>query len=246
MRAGLWRLMSCTLLPAFPSLLCVPPSVGPPPLCHALSSTRRTGTRAQGVHAAGPDSHGGRRAGTGHGPGADSGGHLHHRGGPGGQCVCCGAGHHAGVGADGLAAVRAGLGTGVGRLCASTPGAGEGGREWELRGRREGGRIAWSAVLGRRARVLPASPARLPACSSGPKTRRPLRKRRILGSEPVDYLITPRILACMIATPVLNVLCFLMGAMAGGEGPACGAMEPIAWPSRLDPSRGTPSHPPPT
>lgn len=35
---------------------------------------------------------------------------------------------------------------------------------------------------------------------------------RMLGSDPTDYLISPRVLACMIALPVLNVMCFLMGA----------------------------------
>lgn len=34
---------------------------------------------------------------------------------------------------------------------------------------------------------------------------------RVLGTDPVDYLITPRVLACMIAGPILNVLCFCMG-----------------------------------
>lgn len=34
---------------------------------------------------------------------------------------------------------------------------------------------------------------------------------RVLGSDPVDYLITPRVLACMIALPILNLLCFCMG-----------------------------------
>jgi Permease MlaE len=28
----------------------------------------------------------------------------------------------------------------------------------------------------------------------------------------VDYLVTPRVAACMIAGPFLNVLCFTMGA----------------------------------
>lgn len=37
---------------------------------------------------------------------------------------------------------------------------------------------------------------------------------RVLGSDPVDYLITPRVLACMIAGPILNVLCFCMGMAA--------------------------------
>ena len=37
---------------------------------------------------------------------------------------------------------------------------------------------------------------------------------RVLGSDPVDYLITPRVLASMIAAPVLNLLCFTMGMAA--------------------------------
>ncbi|KAL6771073.1 TGD1 [Auxenochlorella protothecoides x Auxenochlorella symbiontica] len=37
---------------------------------------------------------------------------------------------------------------------------------------------------------------------------------RVLGSDPIDYLITPRILACMIATPLLNIMCFCMGMAA--------------------------------
>ena len=37
---------------------------------------------------------------------------------------------------------------------------------------------------------------------------------RVLGSDPVDYLITPRVLACMIAGPILNLLCFCMGMAA--------------------------------
>jgi ABC-type transporter Mla maintaining outer membrane lipid asymmetry permease subunit MlaE len=35
---------------------------------------------------------------------------------------------------------------------------------------------------------------------------------RVLGSDPVDYLVTPRVLACMIAGPILNLMCFCMGA----------------------------------
>lgn len=35
---------------------------------------------------------------------------------------------------------------------------------------------------------------------------------RVLGSDPVDYLIIPRALACMIAGPILNLMCFCMGA----------------------------------
>ncbi len=34
---------------------------------------------------------------------------------------------------------------------------------------------------------------------------------RVLGSDPTNYLISPRILACMVATPILNLLCFCMG-----------------------------------
>jgi len=37
---------------------------------------------------------------------------------------------------------------------------------------------------------------------------------RVLGSDPVDYLITPRVLACMIAGPVLNLMCLCMGMAA--------------------------------
>ena len=41
---------------------------------------------------------------------------------------------------------------------------------------------------------------------------------RVLGSDPVDYLVTPRVVACMIAGPILNILCFTMGARAGPQG----------------------------
>eukprot|EP00955_Chlamydomonas_euryale_P086651 364233-Chlamydomonas_euryale.AAC.2 len=34
---------------------------------------------------------------------------------------------------------------------------------------------------------------------------------RVLDTDPVDYLVTPRVLASMIAGPILNVLCFMMG-----------------------------------
>lgn len=37
---------------------------------------------------------------------------------------------------------------------------------------------------------------------------------RVLGSDPVDYLITPRVLACMVAGPILNLLCLTMGLAA--------------------------------
>ncbi|GAX76025.1 hypothetical protein CEUSTIGMA_g3468.t1 [Chlamydomonas eustigma] len=34
---------------------------------------------------------------------------------------------------------------------------------------------------------------------------------RVLDTDPVDYLVTPRVLASMLAGPILNVLCFCMG-----------------------------------
>lgn len=34
---------------------------------------------------------------------------------------------------------------------------------------------------------------------------------RVLYTDPVDYLVTPRVLASMVAGPILNVLCFCMG-----------------------------------
>ena len=40
---------------------------------------------------------------------------------------------------------------------------------------------------------------------------------RVLDTDPVDYLVTPRVLACMIAGPILNVLCFCMGEKRGLE-----------------------------
>jgi hypothetical protein len=43
---------------------------------------------------------------------------------------------------------------------------------------------------------------------------------RVLGSDPVDYLITPRTLACMIAGPILNLMCFVMGKKSLQETPA--------------------------
>ena len=41
---------------------------------------------------------------------------------------------------------------------------------------------------------------------------------RVLDTDPVDYLVTPRVLACMIAGPILNVLCFCMGERRWREG----------------------------
>lgn len=38
---------------------------------------------------------------------------------------------------------------------------------------------------------------------------------RVLFTDPVDYLVTPRVLASMIAGPLLNVLCFCMGGWGG-------------------------------
>lgn len=40
---------------------------------------------------------------------------------------------------------------------------------------------------------------------------------RVLRTDPVDYLITPRVLACMIALPVLNILCLTIGLGAGAS-----------------------------
>ena len=37
---------------------------------------------------------------------------------------------------------------------------------------------------------------------------------RMLSTDPVDYLVTPRVLACAIALPLLAVLCFAMGISA--------------------------------
>lgn len=43
---------------------------------------------------------------------------------------------------------------------------------------------------------------------------------RVLFTDPVDYLVTPRVLASMIAGPILNVLCFCMGEQKHtGKGP---------------------------
>ena len=34
---------------------------------------------------------------------------------------------------------------------------------------------------------------------------------RVLKTDPVDYLVTPRVLACCLALPVLTLLCFTVG-----------------------------------
>ena len=53
---------------------------------------------------------------------------------------------------------------------------------------------------------------------------------RVLGSDPVDYLVTPRVAACMIAGPILNLMCFCMGAKpAPAPAPApCGRVPTLS------------------
>ncbi|KAL6004153.1 Protein TRIGALACTOSYLDIACYLGLYCEROL 1, chloroplastic [Asimina triloba] len=34
---------------------------------------------------------------------------------------------------------------------------------------------------------------------------------RVLGADPVDYLVTPRVIACCIALPILTLMCFCIG-----------------------------------
>ena len=77
--------------------------------------------------------------------------------------------------------------------------------------------------LGRRARPSeqrPALPSRAPPKKGQSASRLPASRvqvseqmdsLRVLDTDPVDYLVTPRVLACMIAGPILNVLCFCMG-----------------------------------
>ena len=45
---------------------------------------------------------------------------------------------------------------------------------------------------------------------------------RMLGSDPVDYLVSPRVIACMIALPILNLMCFTMGESAPPMVVCCG------------------------
>lgn len=53
---------------------------------------------------------------------------------------------------------------------------------------------------------------------------------RVLFTDPVDYLVTPRVLASMIAGPILNVLCFCMGASGRRtSGPGLG-LGLVRWP----------------
>ena len=64
----------------------------------------------------------------------------------------------------------------------------------------------------------------LPLPSPRPPTPPPLQvseqmdSLRVLNTDPVDYLVTPRVLASMIAGPILNVLCFCMGVWVEGGG----------------------------
>ena len=50
---------------------------------------------------------------------------------------------------------------------------------------------------------------------SVPQVSEQVDSLRVLATDPVDYLVTPRVLASMLAGPVLNVLCFCMGARGG-------------------------------
>jgi len=34
---------------------------------------------------------------------------------------------------------------------------------------------------------------------------------RVLGTNPVDYLVTPRVIACCVALPFLTLMCFTVG-----------------------------------
>ncbi|KAF5188321.1 Trigalactosyldiacylglycerol 1 protein [Thalictrum thalictroides] len=34
---------------------------------------------------------------------------------------------------------------------------------------------------------------------------------RVLGTDPVDYLVTPRVIACCVALPILTLICFTVG-----------------------------------
>jgi phospholipid/cholesterol/gamma-HCH transport system permease protein len=38
---------------------------------------------------------------------------------------------------------------------------------------------------------------------------------RVMGSDPIRYLVVPRFLACVLLTPVLTIYCDAMGALAG-------------------------------
>jgi hypothetical protein len=50
---------------------------------------------------------------------------------------------------------------------------------------------------------------------------------RVLFTDPVDYLVTPRVLASMVAGPILNVLCFCMGEC--NDASACNSSSASVW-----------------
>jgi ABC-type transporter Mla maintaining outer membrane lipid asymmetry permease subunit MlaE len=62
---------------------------------------------------------------------------------------------------------------------------------------------------------------------------------RVLDTDPVDYLVTPRVLASMIAGPILNVLCFCMGE---AEGTGWGGVVLASVPSHTRMHMHFPSH----
>lgn len=51
----------------------------------------------------------------------------------------------------------------------------------------------------------------VPVCVRCVQVSEQVDSLRVLFTDPVDYLVTPRVLASMIAGPILNVLCFCMG-----------------------------------
>jgi ABC transport permease subunit len=56
---------------------------------------------------------------------------------------------------------------------------------------------------------------------------------RVLGSDPVDYLVTPRVIASCIALPLLTLLCFTFGLENSmwnfGFKPGSGHSIPVWW-----------------
>lgn len=84
-------------------------------------------------------------------------------------------------------------------------------------GRVDGTRAPWIAkdidkYAGATTYPLPAAAGACPAAQVSEQTD----SLRVLGSDPVDYLITPRVMACMVAGPILNLLCFCMGEPGQG------------------------------
>ena len=89
-------------------------------------------------------------------------------------------------------------------------------------------------ITGRRCCLLASAPRRpatvpLYRCRTAlyctvPQVSEQTDSLRVLGSDPVDYLITPRVVACMVAGPILNLICFCMGGcgwwggLGGGDG----------------------------